>query len=215
MGKGFDKIFDGKKTIPEEVLRRCMIAGGAVALGAKLRDEHNWDGESLMAAPTLVLEGGVVVDSHWCVLGKLQDMSLTATAVWAGADKDMRVVVRMTDMAMFSFSDTNLSSWLDRSQLKHLYHILHEVHVDRSELDVTFLYPGESGDLESIPFNEACAKGAGEFCIRALICPTSHTGGSIWIAAHPSTKAEMKTRMGENFNTHATPHITIKVMMTS
>ena len=64
MGKGFDKIFDGKKTIPEEVLRRCMIAGGAVALGAKLRDEHNWDGESLMAAPTLVLEGGVVVDSH-------------------------------------------------------------------------------------------------------------------------------------------------------
>lgn len=198
MGKGFDKIFDGKKTIPEEVLRRCMVAGGAVALGAKLRDEHNWDGESLMAAPTLVLEGGVVVDSHWCVLGKLQDMSLTATAVWAGADKDMRVVVRMTDMAMFPFSDTNLSSWLDRS-----------------ELDVTFLYPGESGDLESIPFNEACAKGAGEFCIRALICPTSHTGGSIWIAAHPSTKAEMKTRMGENFNTHATPHITIKVMMTS
>ena len=52
MGKGFDKIFDGKKTIPEEVLRRCMVAGGAVALGAKLRDEHNWDGESLMAAPT-------------------------------------------------------------------------------------------------------------------------------------------------------------------
>ena len=79
---------------------------------------------------------------------------------------------------------------------------------------MTFLYPGESGELEPIQFNEACAKGAGEFCIRALICPTSHTGGNIWIAAHPSTKAEMKARMGDLYNTHATPHITIKVLMT-
>ena len=197
MGKGFDKVFDGKKAIPEEVMRRCMIAGGSVALGAKLREEHNWDGESLLAAPMLVLEGGVVVDSNWCIVGKLQDMSLTAAAVWAGADKEMRVVVRMTDMSMFSFSSSNLSSWLDRT-----------------ELEVTFLYPGQTGELEPIPFNEACAKGAGEFCIRALICPTSHTGGNIWVAAHPSTKAEMKARLGDTYSTHATPHITIKVLMT-
>ena len=61
------KIFKGKRCIPEEELRACLISGGVVALAEKLRNSHGWNGVSLLAAPmlTLTLEAGGVVDSCW------------------------------------------------------------------------------------------------------------------------------------------------------
>ena len=52
----------------------------------------------------------------------------------------------------------------------------------------------------------------GEFCLRALICPTSEEGGSVWIGAHPSTEDALKTRLGDNFNTNQTPQISLQVV---
>ena len=53
----------------------------------------------------------------------------------------------------------------------------------------------------------------GEFCLRALICPTSEEGGSVWIGAHPSTKDALKTRLGDHSNTNQTPQITLQVVL--
>ena len=149
MAPTFDKIFEGKKPLPEEFIRRCMVSGGAVAIGEKLKKDHGWDGEKLMAAPTMVLEGGVIVDSHWCLLGKLKDMVFSATTIWAGAAKEMKVTVRVDDVAMFNFTSansSNLSAWLDRE-----------------EMDCTFSLVGQGGELQAIDFDEAKQRGAGEF----------------------------------------------------
>ena len=76
-----------------------------------------------------------------------------------------------------------------------------------------FLFPNAGGELVAISFEEACVKGAGEMALRDLVCPTSHTGASVWIAAHPRTKADLKARLGNNGNSHVTPHITLKVVL--
>ena len=62
MAPTFQKIFEGTKSLPEDFIRRCMVSGGAVAIGDKMKKDHGWDGEKLMAAPAMVLEGGVIVD---------------------------------------------------------------------------------------------------------------------------------------------------------
>ena len=85
-----------------------------------------------MAAPAMVLEGGFIVDSRWCLLGKLKDMVFSATTIWAGVAKEMKVTVRVDDMAMFTFTSSNssnLSAWLDRE-----------------EMDVTFSLVGQGGE---------------------------------------------------------------------
>ena len=63
----FHKIFKGRKALPEEELRASLISGGVVALAEKLRNDHGWNGVSLLAAPFLTLEAGAVVDSYWAV----------------------------------------------------------------------------------------------------------------------------------------------------
>ena len=106
------------------------------------------------------------------------------------------MVIKIPDMTCFSFGNSNLSNWMDRG-----------------EMDCAFLFPNAGGELVAISFEEACVKGAGEMALRALICPTSHTGASVWIAAHPRTKADLKARLGNNCNSHVTPHITLKVVL--
>ena len=63
----FDKIFKGKKGIPETELKAGLISGGSVALAEKLRTSHGWNGMSLLAAPVLTLEAGGIADTHWAV----------------------------------------------------------------------------------------------------------------------------------------------------
>ena len=63
----FDKIFKGRKTLPEEELRAGLVSGGVVALAEKLRNAHAWNGVSLLAAPMLTLKAGAVADSRWAV----------------------------------------------------------------------------------------------------------------------------------------------------
>lgn len=59
----FDKIFKGRKNLPEAELRASLVSGGAVALGSS----HGWNGVSLLAAPTMGVEAGAIVDSRWAV----------------------------------------------------------------------------------------------------------------------------------------------------
>ena len=63
----FNKIFKGRKLIPEEELRASLVSGGVMALAEKLREAHGWNGTSLLAAPFLTLEAGAVVDTYWAV----------------------------------------------------------------------------------------------------------------------------------------------------
>lgn len=62
-----DKIFKGRKTIPEVELKASLISGGTVALAEKLRNSHGWNGVALLAAPILTLEAGGIAGSHWAV----------------------------------------------------------------------------------------------------------------------------------------------------
>jgi hypothetical protein len=162
-------------------------------------DDHGWNGTSLLAAPIAVVEAGAVVDTHWTILGGLKDLSFSANLVWPRAAKEMKVVVRLADLSMFTFAATpNLSDWLCRN-----------------ELEVTFTHtvtaPGEPAITSNISYEQAQQHGAGEFCLRCLITPKDHLGAGLWVAASPYSKATLQQRLGANFNSHLTPHITLTV----
>ena len=113
------KIFGGGKSVPKEVLEESVFVGGAAALANKLRIEFGWDGVKLRAVVVLTVEGGSVVDSHWSIFGRLNDLRFPATSVWVNVDKDLKVVVKMEDLSMFTFpGNTHLSQWLDRDELE-------------------------------------------------------------------------------------------------
>ena len=147
-----------------------------------------------------MIESGAVVDSHWVLLGSLKDLMFGASSIWPGADKEVKVTVRLTDMSMFNFgADTNLSHWLDRDKL-----------------EVTFSHTtpamGEDAVISNtISFQQARNHGVGEFALRCLITPKSHLGASVWVAATPYTKEQLRQSLGGNSNTHLTPHITLPV----
>ena len=61
------KIFKGRRCIPDTELKAGLISGGSVALAEKLRNNHGWNGMSLLAAPVLTLEAGGIADTHWAV----------------------------------------------------------------------------------------------------------------------------------------------------
>ena len=129
------------------------------------------------------------------MVGALKDLVFAADLVWSDGKKDVRVSVKLDDMSMFSFdADTNISGWLDRS-----------------ELDVS--YSLDNGDL--ITYVEAKQYGVAEFCLRLLLVPTVHTGASVNVAAHPSTKDALKQRLGEHANCLQTPHISLQVQEVS
>ena len=182
-------IFNGRKQMPEAEMRAGIIMGGKVALAEKLRKDHAWNSRSLIVAPTMVLEAGAIVDSNWSVLGELRDLSFGANLLWAKANKDLKVTVKMEDLSMFDFKDTNLSEWLDRK-----------------ELEVQF----SAADGEEVNYNEVVDKfGVMDFSLRLLILPTSHQGASVWVGASPYSKEELKTRLGNEATSHLAPHITL------
>ena len=124
------------------------------------------------------------------VLGGLKDLVFSANLVWTEGKKDLKVAVKLDDLTMFSFGEGNISGWLDREELEVSYSL-------------------DNG--EAIQFEEAKQYGVDEFCLRLLVVPTSHTGASVNVAAHPSTKNGLKQRLGENANTLHTPHISLQV----
>ena len=63
----FNKIFEGRRCIPEAEMRAGLVSGGAVALAELLREKHGWNGASLLAAPMMTLEAGSIMDSRWAV----------------------------------------------------------------------------------------------------------------------------------------------------
>ena len=91
---------------------------------------------------------------------------------------------------MFTFGEGNISRW-----------------IDREDLEVT--YSLDNG--EEITYEEAKQYGVQEFCLRLLVVPSSRLGAAVNVAAHPSTKAALKQRLGENANCATTPHISLQV----
>ena len=121
-------------------------------------------------------------------------MTFAANLVWSEGKKDLKVGVKLDDMGMFGFGESNVSEWLDRE-----------------ELEVT--YSLDNGD--EVTYEEAKRYGVDEFCLRLVVLPTMHMGASVNVAAHPSTKNGLKQRLGDNFNTGQTPHITLQVQEAS
>ena len=184
------KIFSGRKRLTAEVMKEGMITGGAVTLAERLRQRHGWNGTSLLAAPIITAEAGAIVDTNWILLGALKDVNFAANYLWPGGEKEVKISLRVEDLSMFNFAAGNLSQWLNRE-----------------DLDVIFLAP--EGELT---YEEAQERGVGDFCIRAMVCPTSHTGASIWIGAHPTRREELEARLGVNHNSSLTPHITLQLV---
>ena len=185
------KIFNGRKQMPDDVMRAGTIMGGKAALAEKLKKDHAWNGRSLIAAPSAVLEAGAIVDNYWSILGELKDLSFGANLLWLKGNKDMKVNVKMEDLSMFDFKEGNLSEWLDRKELEVVFSL---------------------GDGEEVSYEEVADKyGAMEFCLRLLVVPTSHLGASIWVGASPYSKEDLKNRLGNDASSHLTPHITLPI----
>ena len=185
----FHKVFKGRAKLSERSIKEGMITGGAVALEEKLRANHGWNGASLLAAPIVVLENGAIVDTHWAVMGKVKDVTFSANFLWQRAEKELKVAIRVPTLTIFDFAVGNISNWLNREELEVIFTLGEEV----------------------LSHEQAVARGAGEFCIRALVCPTSHTTASLWIGAHPRTRAALEASLGANHNSNLTPHITLQL----
>ena len=126
-------------------------------------------------------------------MGSLKDLVFSANLLWVKGSREAKVSVKLEDLSMFTFSDGNITSWLDREELECSYSL-------------------DSGEgPTAITFEEAKLNGVGEFCLRLLLIPTSHMGASVFVAAHPTTKQELKDRLGEHANSLQTPHITLQV----
>ena len=184
-------IFNGRKKMADEVMRGGVIMGGKVALAEKLKQDHSWDGRSLIAAPITVMEAGAIVDNYWSVLGELKDLVFRANLLWAKGSKDLKVTIKMEDLGMFDFKDGNLSEWLDKEDLEVSY---------------------SSGDGQEMGYEEVVDKhGEVQFSPRLLVIPTSHLGASVWVGASPYAKADIKTRLGGDASSNVAPHITLPI----
>ena len=124
----------------------------------------------------------------------MKDLVFSANLVWVDGKKDLKVMVKLEDLSSFQFGEANFSNWIDRAELEVSYSL-------------------DNGDV--ITYDEAKQYGVAEFCLRLLVVPTSHTGASVNVAAHPSTKDGLKQRLGENANSSHTPHITLQVQEAS
>ena len=127
------------------------------------------------------------------VIGGLKDLVFAANLVWPEGKKEIKVIVKLDDLSMFTFGESNISEWLDRGGLGGTYEV--------------------NGD--EVTFEEAKRYGVDEFCLRLLVVPSSHTGASVNVGAHPSTKDRLKQRLAENYNTGQTPHISLQVQEAS
>ena len=187
-------IFSGRKLLPETEMRASMITGGQVTLAGKLSREHAWNGQSLLATPIVVVEGGAVVDIHWAVMGALKDITFNAHQVWHGGSKDLKVAVKVPDMGIFTFPGAcNLSHWLGREEL---------------EVSYTLPQAADGEEDAALTWEEAANHGVGDFSLRCLVAPREHRGAGVWVAANPHSKEELEQSLGANSNSHITPHIT-------
>ena len=96
-GKVLQDLFR-EEAAPGGANKTSMISGGTVALAEKLKSEQGWDGASILAAPVLVVESGVVADSTWVVLGPVKAITFAANALWAEAAKELRVIIELGDL---------------------------------------------------------------------------------------------------------------------
>ena len=140
-----------------------------------------------------------MVDSHWVVLGGLKDLAFSANLLWTRAPKDLKVIVKLADLSMFSFGKTpNLFQWLEKEELEVNY-----TH--------TVVAPGEPAITSHLSAEQAQQHGAGDFCLRVLLTPKDHLGAGLWVAATPYSRQVLQQRLGANYNTHLAPHITLAV----
>ena len=195
-----NKIFSGKKKLPEDILRHSFISGGLVALAEKLKESHGWNSTTILAAPIILLESGAITDNHWALLGRLKPVKFTANCLLPTAAKDLGVSINISDLTVFVFpGSTNLSYWLDREEF---------------EVNFTHTVENEAGEpplVNNISFDQAVAMGVGEFAVRAMVIPKDEKGAGVWIGAVPHKKASLTTRLGGNSNCHQTPHITLQL----
>jgi hypothetical protein len=196
-----DKIFGGAKAVPEEIWREQMVAGGATTLADKLTSDGNWDATSLVVAPIITIEEGSIKGTRMILLGALEDIAVSANAVWAGANKQVKITIEMPDLTVCSFEEeqNNLSSWLERTDMEVKY----TLHVPAK---------GEDEATEKIiTYEQACGHGVKDFCLRAAITPTSHIGAKITLAVSPYSKVQLKEKLGDSFNAHEVPHIAVQI----
>ena len=182
------KIFEGRKPLGEAEMTNGMISGGALSLASKLEREHGWNGTSLLAAPIATLEAGTVVDTHWSLIGTLQDLQFSANQMWPKGDKKLLVNIRIPSLSIFTFPATkNVSYWLERNELD----------VDFKSVQVE----DERDIFTNLTFDEACELGAGEFSIRCHLTPKDHKSANVWVAGTPYSKTTLTTRLGNSANT--------------
>ena len=178
----------------EAELRAGLISGGKVALANKMSAEHGWDGNSIKVVPVMVSEGGVIVDTHWELLGQVKDLVFSANSLWPKASKDIQVNICIGELSVFDFPGcTNIS-----------------VQLEEEELDITFSAPNLDDPNEFTPmrWEDARQLGAGNLTFRAIVVPKDHKGATITIGAIPFTNAELVARLGnDNSNSLLTPHI--------
>ena len=169
-----------------------------MALAEKLKEDYGCNSVSLLAAPIAVVESGSVVDSHWVLLGALNDIN-SDKAIWSKSWHRPPLTIHIEDLFIFTLNQVpNLSNWLNDEKLY-------------IEFSHTIWEQGE--DPITIILSQEPAKGMGisNFCLRALITPKDHIGAGVWIRCSPMSPEELKARLNDDSNSCITPHIQLPI----
>jgi hypothetical protein len=168
------------------------VSGGSTALAEKLRRDVDYDGVKLIATGIVTTDqAGAIKSTHWVALGALKTIQMPAQRIWIDANKQIQVVIRIPDMAIFEFPATsNMSAW-----------------VDRNDLDIRFV---NKTDRCTLDWEEARTMGVEDVIARAIIVPGSHQEATVWVAVVPLGKEELADKVGgHDVNHHGIPHISL------
>lgn len=187
-------VFGGAGLPSLTVLKSLRVSGGAAALVDKLQQETDYDRMKVIAAGVITTDSvGNVKSTHWVTAGTLKTASTAANKIWPGANKDIQVIFRITDLTIFEFpACSNMSAWLDAY-----------------DVDARFASKATKAHID---WEEARTRGVGNLSVRAVVVPGTHMEASVWISVIPMNLAELTDKVGTTtVNSPSIPHITIHV----
>ena len=185
-------ILKGRRTPSEELMKSMMVTGGSVTISDFLKEKQEWDSKTPICVPTITVSSeGTITNSRWVVLGGLKTLSWPAKNVWAGAEADLNLVIRLDDLSIFEFQagPSNYSFWLDRADL------------------TVGLYEGKT----PVGWEEAEGRGVGGLAARAFVIPASTSEALLWVGVVPKSKEELENSLGDDVNKYWVPQISLPI----
>ena len=186
-------IFFHGMTATKDIAKNLVIPNGETnEVRGKLTLLGVPNTDRIIATPIVYLvTDDVPQQCQWKITGKVKNITAAANKIWANADPDVKVHINIPDLGLFLFGATNISLWLEES-----------------ELGISF---SSKTTKELISDLEAKNKGAGELAARLILVPGSKELTSIWLGVIPLSYASLANNLGAEPDSEGVPHILLRL----